>query len=142
ISGISLIASNGAADDLAADGNVVISGTIGGDDITSLTGLTLTAGNTIDDTTTFSNIGTPNLLAWNIGSLTTTGTTVFANNGTAANILADDSATTRTRVGSLDYSVATTATTPGKGSILNSIDNIVFNGAVIGDGDNSLKSGT
>lgn len=139
ITNVNLVASNGAADALAADGNVTISGLIGGADVTRVDQLGLVAGNTIDDKTTFASAGASNIQAWNIGKISTTGTAQFTNAG-VANILADDSTTTRTRNGTVNYAVASTATTPGKGSVLNTIDELSFNGAVIG-GANSLTTG-
>jgi len=142
ISNINLVASNGAADALAVDGNVTISGRIGGTDVTRIDTLTLVAGNTIDDVTKFdSSGGTSNIEAWNIGQITTTGTTEFVNGTGAANILANDSLTTRAFNGSLLYTLGSTLTTPGKGSALNQIDGLTFNGAVKG-GANSWTTGT
>ena len=142
ISGVLLSASNGGADSLATDGNVTLSGRIGTQDITRVADVTLTAGNTIDDKATFTTTasGISNIEAQQIGTIVTNGTTAFAN-GVAANILATDDATTRQYIGTVDYTVATAANVAGKGSILNKIDTITFNGAVIG-GANSLTTGT
>lgn len=142
ISGVLLSASNGGADSLATDGNVTLSGRIGTQDITRVADVTLTAGNTIDDKATFTTTasGISNIEAQQIGTIVTNGTTAFAN-GVAANILATDDATTRQYIGTVDYTAVTAATVAGKGSILNKIDTITFNGAVIG-GANSLTTGT
>jgi hypothetical protein len=148
ITNVNLVASNGAADALAADGNVTISGLIGGADVTRIDQLGLVAGNTVDDVTKFdSSGGNSNIQAWNIGKISTTGTATFTNGTGVTNILADDSTTTRTRNGSVDYrnsltfvAINSSATTPGIGSVLNKIDELSFGGALIG-GANSLTTG-
>lgn len=140
ISGVLLTASNGAVNDTTNDGNVTLSGRIGTQDITRVVDVTLTAGNTINDTATFSSAGVSNIEAQQIGTIVTNGTTTFVN-AAAANILATDDATTRQYIGTVDYTVATAAGVAGKGSILNKIDTITFNGAVIG-GAASLTTGT
>jgi len=126
ISGITLTANNGLVNDGAADGALLISGEIGGEDITRIADITAGAGNVAGDGTTIS--GSVN--AHDIGTLAFTGN---LNLTVAGAISASDAATTRQYIGAIDYTAMTTGAAANKGSLLDIIDSItVTNGSVTG----------
>lgn len=126
ISGITLTANNGLVNDGAADGALLISGEIGGEDITRIADITAGAGNVAGDGTTIS--GSVN--AHDIGTLAFTGNLSLT---VAGAISASDAATTRQYIGAIDYTAMTTGAAANKGSLLDIIDSItVTNGSVTG----------
>lgn len=144
INGLRLLAGNGAADDRANNGVITVasSGSLGhGANLTRIDGLVLTNGGGALDTTT---LGGDNVLAANVGVVTFNGAASLGLNA----IVADDSGTARTRIGTVAYRdaagapIASSPTTPGQGSLLGRIDGLVFNGSAQGTGANLITGAT
>jgi hypothetical protein len=151
LTSITLRSTNGTTNDLALDGVVDITGRIGGDDITLLDQLVITTPLEAGDATllTAGAGGLSNVEAWNIGTIQLNGATTLANAGVAPNIKADDSATTRSLVGTTVYlnpttfaPVASTPSTPGYGSQLNAIGGITVAGSLTGATGVTLQTGS
>ncbi|MBK8477510.1 MAG: hypothetical protein IPL39_14785 [Opitutaceae bacterium] len=144
IDGLRLLAGNGGADDDASNGVITVasSGSLGhGANLTRIDGLVLTNGGGALDTTT---LGGDNVLAANVGVVTFNGAAFLGLNA----IVADDSGTARTHIGTVAYRdaagapIVSNATTPGQGSLLGRIDGLVFNGPVQGTGAGLITGAT
>ncbi|HRE80664.1 MAG TPA: hypothetical protein PLN52_06430 [Opitutaceae bacterium] len=138
---VAFTALNGATDNAGVDGNITVNGLIGSEEVTSINAVTFTTSTPTDDRVTLNSTAEgANIWAHDLGTITFNSNTVLT--GTGNNIVADDSQTSRQLIGSKNYSAASTGTTPGKGSNLDSIASLVFNGAVQGGAAQLLTSTT
>jgi len=122
-----------------AAGTVTVNGNIGGQEITNIANLVFDVP-TLTGLTTLNGPGAaPAVTAHDIAKITFNGNASLAG---ATEILASDIGTARLKIGSVDYTSNTAASAFNKGSNLDVIGELIFNGSVAGNVATSLITGS